>query len=227
MERRIITIPPGLFAPTQFDWDIDWRAQSAGETGDGVTRTVFNAFPRWIGSPSVVLVHSQIAAWRAIRAQAQGAVGVYRVPMSDPITYSPRGAAPEGWIDDGVPLANGQRLATGEGTSYEPFVRAKRAEAAGAEVIRIDTGGQSVPVPGQIMSHDDWPFVLTSATRLSGTIYECQVQMPLRRALPLGARIDLRARGLFEIASDGTGNPAYGASRVSSITVEFREWLNR
>ena len=77
----------------QVNWDIDWRGQPSAERSDGSTQVVNNAFPRWVGSPRVVLNSGQLAQWRAIRWQAQGRLGIYRVFMVDPHVFNRRAHA--------------------------------------------------------------------------------------------------------------------------------------
>ncbi len=51
--------------------------------------------------------------------------------------------------------------------------------------------------------------------------------MPLRRAIPAGGMISLRAYGLFLGTDDMMGALSYGASDFATPVLSFREWLNR
>ncbi|NRB18058.1 MAG: hypothetical protein HRU33_10960 [Rhodobacteraceae bacterium] len=77
------------------------------------------------------------------------------------------------------------------------------------------------------MSHDDWPFVVTWVTLISGDVYELSIQMPLRAAIAVGDLINLRGVGRFEAVDEKAGNPAYDLQRVSKIQLSFREVLTR
>ncbi|MCB2130813.1 MAG: hypothetical protein KDE03_17540 [Rhodobacteraceae bacterium] len=224
MQRPIIDIPPDFAGKLNMNWDIEWRGQSAGDTNLGVTRTTYNAFPRWVGEPAMVLVHSEIAKWRALRARAQGLVGIYRVRILDPVAaidYAAGTPAPipfdgDIWFDDG--------------TGFENDLAAFAVKAAnpGATTIRLycETPG-GPPNIGQIMSHDDWPFMVTAVRQVGTWIFDCDIQMPLRSTIRYGDLVYWEGRGLFEAAEEGMGNPTYAASRVSQVSLSFREVLNR
>lgn len=222
MQREIVTIPPNLLRVLSVDWDIDWRGQSLGDVNSGAGATVYNAFPRWTGSPSIVLAEQEITQWRAIRAQAQGRVGIYRMEMCDPIGFASSELYPSG-----VPFSNGEVFSTGVGFAYNPSCQAVNAAVRGATEIRIDVAGHAAPVVGQIMSHDDWPFVVTWVALVSGEVYDLGIQMPLRAAIAADDLINLRGVGRFEVADPRAGNPAYGLQRVSRIQLSFREVLTR
>ena len=217
MSRRIITIPLPLMRSTSCDWDIDWAGQSAGASNDNMSQVVFNRFPRWIGSPSISLHGDLINAWRAVRARAQGRAGIYRVPMID-LDHMPD--MPDGILfDPDVPFDDG------DGFAFEPFVTCAAGAEAGADEIVVQETDFEARL-GQFMSHDDWPFVV-AAKAAEGAAVRLTIEMPLRRAIPAGAHILLRAWGLFEATDDMMGNPAYGLVKVSAPQLSFREWLNR
>ena len=222
MQREIVTIPPGFLRFTSTDWQIDWRGQSVGEANSGVSTTVYNSFPRWIGSPNVTLVGDEITRWRAIRTQAQGRVGIYRMEMVDPIGFASSGLHP-----NGIPFSNGLPFSSGFGFAYIPSCRGVFAAARGATEIRIDAAGHVAPVVSQIMSHNDWPFEVTWVSPVSGDVYDLGIQMPLRGDIAAGDLINLRGVGRFETVDEGAANPAYDRRRVSKIQLSFREVLTR
>ncbi|APE43417.1 hypothetical protein BOO69_08300 [Sulfitobacter alexandrii] len=227
MNREIVDVSRGLFAQLTFDWDIDWRGQSIGETTSGVSKVVYNAFPRWVGSPTVLLNRAQISQWRAVRASARGLVNLYRIRMCDPIgsAHSFAGAT-QATRKRGLPFATGRRFSTGWGFRFEPFVEAVGAALAGAETMRIEIpSGGIAPVVGQIMSHDDLPFMVTWIEPISADTFEIGIQMPLRRAIPAGAEIRMRGTGIFEATEEAMGLPAYGAGRTSTPRLLLQEWL--
>ena len=228
MQRHLVTVPASVFRLSTVDWDIDWRSQMSGEANDGNTQTVFNAFPRWVAEPQLALAGEMLRQWRAIRLRAQGQVGILRIIMTDPVGFDPAAVGvDQAWLETGVPFDTDQPFSTGQGFEFDPFVMADAAAPAGAEVIRVLVSDMTVPAVGQFLSHDDWPFVVTSVTPVSGGAYELGVQMPLRRAIPSGAAIQMRATGLFEMVNPRGGNPSYGLDFVSRPSIALREYLNR
>lgn len=222
MKRPIITIPTHIVRMTRFSWDIDWRGQSLGETSDGTTRTIYNAFPRWIGEPELHLNDRLIAEWRAVRAAAQGRAAVYRVPMVDPVGYS------SPFLASGIPWDNGQPFDTGAYWRFEPYCLAVTPAARGATTLTVDTSptGDGIAI-GQILSANDWPFVVTSVRGVTPQRQELTLQPPLREPIAAGARIDMQAHGLFEAVDDTTGMAAYRADRISKPVIQLREVLVR
>ncbi|WP_295450082.1 hypothetical protein [uncultured Pseudophaeobacter sp.] len=219
MQRPIVTLPDGFLKFLQVDWDIDWRGQGLGENTGGGSSTVFNRFPRWTGAPSVFLEGAELAQWRGIRAMAQGRLGIYRLPMVDPIGFSGAPGAEQTFAD-------GTSFASGEGFASEPMCFAAQAADRGAEQIRV-TGLDAAPRIGQIMSQGLWPFTVTWVLEVSAGVYDLGVQMPLREALAAGDPIRLEAMGLFEAVEGGMGRVRYDTSRAAQVKLNFREVLNR
>lgn len=211
MKRDVVTLPPSLLRAVRFVWDIDWRGQSAGASLTGGTTTVFNAAPRWVGQPVFAVNGVAIAQWRAVRAAARGRAHLYRLPLIDPI--GARDMVPDLGADAarlGLPLAKGQRLANGAGIAWRPCLRCVGGgAAAGATDMVVDASrAPRPPYVGQILSHDYWPFVVTSV--LPGSVadrYDITLEMPLRGEIPENDAVDLIAHGLFE-ATDDTSGPA-------------------
>lgn len=223
MKRPIITIPPNLLRHLDCNWDIDWRAQSSGESNAGTTQIVNNAFPRWVGSPKIHLHNTAISQWQALRAQAQGRVGIYIVKMFDPIGFGVQNPFP-----NGVLHSTGEPFSTGNGYEYDPVCTAEANAAPGSTQIRINVAGIGVaPNIGQIMSHDDWPFVVTWVMQVSANVYDLGIQMPLRSRIYAGDLINYRGRGRFEAVEEGMGNAAYEHRKFSRPTLQFREVLTR
>lgn len=218
MERPIVTVPADYLHELNISWDIDWRGQSVGDTTAGNSQVVFNAFPRWVGQPEIMLVRSQITRWRSIRAQAQGMLGIYRIAMNDPLGFD------DPLLGTSINYSTGQTHSTGQGFAYDPFVTAAADAAAGATVVRV-TGDR--PNVGQIMSHDYWPFQVTYVDDLGSDTYDLGIQMPLRAAIASGDLIQSRGVGLFEVTEGNPGNPVYGVNRVSTVQLNFREVLSR
>ncbi len=222
MERPIVTIPRGLWRELEMDWHIDWRGQTAGTSLAGQTKVLYNAFPRWKGTPKFTLVGEQFLKWRAILAEAQGHVGIFRVPMIDPIAYERPNA--------NVPLTDAN-MTTGTGQEYTPTALAVGDHAIGVDTVRLDcsiTG--EVPAAGQTMSHgEDWPFVIRWADPVEGMAdhYDLQIAPPLRADMPEGQEVRYEAIGRFELADKDQGFPAYGANRVGSVSIPLQEVLTR
>lgn len=223
MERPIVTVPRDFAMNLNMNWDIDWRGQPSGEQTSGTTQVVYNAFPRWMGSPESFLEGAQILAWRALRARGQGRRGIYIMEMCDPLGFVPSLSYPTG-----IPFSNDEPFSTGYGWAHNPAFVARRDAARGDTSVRVDASDEGItPVAGMILSHDDWPFIVTHVTHRSGNIYDLDIQMPLRADVSRDDPIRLRPRGRFEVLEDTTGNPEYRASRVSRIKLEFREVLTR
>ena len=228
MTPAIVTLPLDLMVQSVVDWDIEWRGAPDMQTIAGGTVSVVNQMPRWIGRPSLVLTEALIARWRAIRWAARGRVNVYRVQMFDPLVRS-RGSfsGASAAFRAGLAFSTGARFSTGSGFAYAPFVLA-HAAAAGAEEIEVTVpDGGVVPGLGQIMSHDDRPFGVTSVTALGGAEYRLTVEMPLRAAIPEGGIVNHIGTGLFKADSDAMGQAAYGPMKVAQPQLSFVEYLNR
>ncbi len=222
MALEIVTIPSILFCNQNMNWDIDWRSQGAGINLEGVTQQVRANYPRWIGSPKVALKETELLTWRAIRAYTSGRALCYRIKMFDPVGYNPTASL----VTNGVDWANNLPWANGLGWEYDPFVLAKGTVQAGAVQMQITIeSGASAPVPGQIMSYDDWPFVVTWVKDDGSNNYTIGVQMPIRTLIPNGAKIKLRASGLFLAREENMGLPDYGLSMTSMPTLFFEEYL--
>jgi len=221
--RPIITVPPALFRQTRFTWDIDWRGQGGQDLTDGHTVTVINAFPRWVGTPSLYLDAASVLRWRAFRAAAQGLVGLYLIEMADVLTYLP--PPPSG----GVTFSTNVPFSTGSMFRFDPFYVATAAAAAGSREIEVGiVTGDVPPVVGQILSHNHWPFIVSYVDPLAdGETIRLGVEMNLREAIAAGAPVSRRPTGLFEAVDPSKGNPEYGRDHRSQPTLQFHEFLNR
>lgn len=226
MERPIITVPRALVRDMQMTWRPEWRGQEAGVSIGGNPLGVVNAFPRWIGDVRFPLHQAQIRRWRAVQAQGQGRLGIYRMWINDPVAFSWTTAAGSR-ARTGLPFGNGQYTATSQGVAFTPMALTVGAVQAGATEFRIDVSPCGIaPVEGQIMSHDDWPFTVTWVQPVSGTIYDIGVQM-LRPAIADGGIIHMQAFGRFELRDERQGDPSYDASHHSVVSVSFQEVLRR
>jgi hypothetical protein len=230
MTRQIITPRAGLLQMLSVDWDIDWRNQAQGDFNDGLGRTQFAGFPRWVGTPRVRLGRAALGEWRATRASAQGRVGLYRIRMQDLGVFNPADAGATGTEATlGKTTAAGNYFSNGFGWEWSPFALAVADYAAGAEVIRVDTTSCNglAPVVGQIMSHDDWPFAVTYVRDRGSDIYELGIQMPLRAAITSGDQVLLQGRGRFEARESGMGRVAYDRNPRAAVELDFVEVLAR
>jgi hypothetical protein len=225
MTRPVVTVPDCLLAQVEIAWEIDWRSASGGEFLDGVTRTHFQGFPRWLGRPRVALDAPRLRAWRAIRATARGRWGIYRLPMADPLTFVRTATSARADVLDGMPHADGRRFSSGAGYLVQPYCVAHWGASQGATTLQLDTApcGGVLPVVGQIMSAGDLPFMVTWVGPAVGTVVEVGVEMPLRAAVGLGDVVLMRGHGLFEAADDGMGAPVYGAARHARLALSFVE----
>jgi len=223
----VITIPPRLMKVMRFDWRIDWRSFQPGETTAGLTSVAHQGFPRWVGTLALFHHNQEVREWRAVQAAARGMVGVWEVEMIDPLTFCPAQISAS-LAANGVPFATGVPFAGGAGFSFEPFVTCIGGAAAGASSLHMRVvSGYPAPLAGQLMSHDYWPFMVTSVTPFGGDDYSVTIEPPLRRAIPPGGRIALRARGRFRLVGDREGAGQYGPARIQRVQAQFVEVLDR
>ncbi|UWQ59968.1 hypothetical protein K3722_07510 [Leisingera caerulea] len=228
MQRHTVTVPLSMMRQIRVSWDIDWRGQGLGETNSGNSQVVYNAFPRWVGEPELLFGRALLGQWRAIRWQAQGRLGMFRIPMFDPAVMNVRALAASAAVEDnGIPFANGQFFSSGSGFEFSPFCEVLEDAPAGAEVLRVRMPGADYqPQIGQIMSHQDWPFGVTSVMPSGGGDYELGVQR-FTTAAAAGEMIPFLGVGIFEMVDDVTGRAVYSADLTARVPVKFREVLNR
>lgn len=204
---EIIQMPYQIMRAINCDWDIDWRSQSSGEGTDGVEQIFLNPFPRWIGSPSLALYGDLVKDWRAVRAKLRGRVNVLRVPLVD--------------YDD-LPDAYGtdSRAINGTGLGDGPTAKTQGAQARGSTTIVVAVGSMYPVLAGSFISIADWPYQVTDS---DGTTL--QVVPPLRRDVPSGSTIHLRAHGLFKATEDAMGSINVGANGFAQVDLTLREWI--
>ncbi|HBT01659.1 MAG TPA: hypothetical protein DEB47_17785 [Citreicella sp.] len=223
-----MTIGYHLMRMIQFDWAIDWRGSPSADATSGFTQTVFNAFPRWVGTVGVTLSYGWIGHWRAAMWAGQGRAGIYRLPMIDPAIFNRASVLTAAQMAQGNPFSTGSYFSTGSGFDPGPFIPATEAAAAGATEIRVTTANAAlVPVPGQILSADDWPMGVTYVVPEDSNVYRLGIQMPLRAAIAEGAPVRLVAMGRFEVLDDLAGRTPYGFQPSSTPSISFREVLTR
>lgn len=214
MVNTVITIPHGVMRVLNCDWQIDWRSQSAGEGVDGGEQIFASPFPRWIGSPQLVLEGEALRLWRATRARARGRVNVYRVPFLE---------------RDGVPTPYGQSDSLGQPLrgDYGDGPTAVLASNAAAGAVQITVTEPFYPArEGSFISIADWPYIVVGRVR-AGSNWRLTIEMPLRRAAAAGAVVNLCAHGLFRATDDLMGNPAFGVDGLSTPELSFAEWITR
>lgn len=217
MVNNVITIPHGVMRVLNCDWQIDWRSQSAGEDVDGGEQIFASPFPRWIGSPQLVLEGQALRLWRATRARARGRVNVYRVPLLE---------------RDGVPTAYGQRDSLGQplNGNYGDGPTAALTANAPAGATQITVTEEFFPaLVGSFISIADWPYIVVAREAVAGTGHgwRLTIEMPLRRAALAGATVNLCAHGLFRATEDGMGNPEFGVDGFATPQLSFAEWIGR
>lgn len=215
MNRDIIDVPLPFATVLNVNWKPDWRGQSAGGDNGGGDQIVYNAFPRWTGSPSIVLRPEMIGPWRAIISRGRGRVNAYRIRMIDPVVNPQPGSS-----------ADWQALQSGLYVEPRPQVPTTAAVLPGAASIAVDERTAKRPIPvGAILSYDDRPFLVEGRTG-SGADTVLHVAMQ-RAAIPAGGQIDLIARGIFIASSDAMGWPEYDLSHVSRPQLDLIEWITR
>jgi len=219
INRRIITIPPRFLREIEFNWDIDWRGQAPRARLNGTSEDVLSAFPMWVGSPVISLRREQILTWRAIRASAQGRANLYRVRMCDPLGRS--GASSD---LDGIPFSTEEPFSNGLGFEYRPFCRAVGAVTRGSETMVL---AGDAPKVGQMISHDDWPYVVTSVLTQGDGTHLVGFQMPLYANIPDDDPVFLDGRGLFEASDSDMGAVPYSATSHTRARLSFRQYITR
>lgn len=223
MKRDVVTIPRALFRNIRPDWDVDFRGQSLGATAGGTNVSVYNAFPRYVGSINLPLHGAEIGRWRAIRNRARGRANMYRVVMNDPAVNPIRMP-----YENGIPFSNGARFSTGFGFAYEPIATAPVAASSGATELVVDVeSAAQAPRVGQIMGAGYWPFTVEHVEPVTDTRHRIEFFPPLRQNVATGGIVRLRGVGLFEVVTEGEGLPTYGGSKISMATMSFREVLTR
>lgn len=218
MTRDIIDIPLPFMRALTVDWRPDWRGQPPATGTDGSDQMVYNAFPRWVGAPQLVLPPEMVGAWRALVLRGQGRVNAYRVRMVDPAVSPVWSGA--GWRSIWAAYQSGLYV------EPRPQVPCTAAVAAGATSIVVDESALARPIAvGGMLSYQDWPFAVTGRSG-SGAAVTLQVTM-LRVAIPEEAQIDVIARGVFLAAGDAMGLPSYEQDRVARPQLELAEWITR
>lgn len=218
MIRDIIDIPLPFLRALTVDWRPDWRGQPPATGTDGSDQVVYNAFPRWVGAPQLVLPPEMIGDWRALVLRGQGRVNAYRVRMIDPVVSPVWSGA--GW------RAIWSAYQSGLYVEPRPQMPCAAPAAAGATSIVVDESALARPVTvGSFLSYQDWPFAVIGRSG-SGTVTTLQVEL-LRVAIPAGAQIDVIARGIFLASGDAMGLPAYGLDRVARPQLDLVEWITR
>ncbi|SMO64093.1 hypothetical protein [Paracoccus laeviglucosivorans] len=217
MVNNVITIPHGVMRVLNCDWDIDWRSQSAGEGAEGSEQIFLQPFPRWIGTPQLILHGEAIRLWRATRAKARGRANVYRVPLLE---------------KSNLPNAYGQADSRGRPLNGNygdgPTVPLVNAAAPGATSIVVTETFHRAGI-GRYISIADWPYLVVDRQRVGpgSANWILTIEMPLRRAAAAGATVNLIAHGLFRAREDTMGNPEVGLGDVSTPQLSFAEWINR
>lgn len=224
MTPAVVTLTPQLAARMgSVDWDIDWRGTPRAATLGGVSGFVFNAFPRWVGTLDLGLWQETIGTYRAARFSAQGRLNAYRIPMYDPALFDI--VAYETGYQNGIPFNTGSLFSTGWGFGVTPFYYAAAAAAVGDTTLDIDIAPiGAAPVPGQILSHNDWPFGVTSVELVSGNTYRLTVQMALRSAVSVNDEVLAVGHGWFVSEDDG-GAVSYDGNGFARPRVSLVEDL--
>lgn len=218
MIRSIIDVPLPFMRSLLVDWRPDWRGQPPATGTDGSEQVVYNAFPRFVGRPQLVLPPDMVGDWRALVLRGQGRVNAWRMRMVDPVV------AP--WWQGGGWSSIWSAFRAGLYVEPRPQVPCAAGVAAGATSIVVDETLAPRPVPvGCYLSYDDWPFAVTGRSG-SGAATTLQVTL-LRKAIPPGGQIDLIARGVFLGTSDAMGFPEYGVDRVARPQLDLVEWITR
>lgn len=124
-----------------------------------------------------------------------------------------------------IPFSDGSFFDDDAGFENQPMVTIVQDAPAGSTEIVVDmTSAGGTIVPGQILSHNDFPFGVIS---MEGPEEETviRIEMPLRKPIASGELINLYGTGIFEMVDPRTGNPIYDVTLISRVGFELREWL--
>ncbi|MFC3209196.1 hypothetical protein [Aquamicrobium soli] len=228
MQRAVIDLPCNL-GPKVSDWAINVLGRSAGDGVTGSGQVVYGAQPRWEATLTLSgFGRDRVLAWEAVRAKLKGRVNVLRVTICDPYraTMAEIGVPPG---DAGeTPHEDETLFDDGTGYDYEPTFRATETYERGAEELVFDpTSIGNALQPGQWFSHDDWPYKVTGIWQEDGGLARIAFEPPLRREIPEGADITLRATGLFAFESDLEGRLPRQLGKSGDATVNLVEWISR
>lgn len=219
MSRSIIDVPLVWWRSTVADWQVDWRTQSAGQDAGGGEQIVTAGFPRLRSRMALAVPPEAVGHWRSLAMLGEGRKNAFRVRMVDPLTQPPRGGGP--WREEWRAVLSGQYV------EPRPQAPAVGAVSAGATSLVVDERGLVQPVRvGTWLSYLDWPFVVVSRSGVGASV-TLGVRL-LRVAIPNGGQIDVIARGIFVMAEDGGGQPAYSAADpVARPEFDLLEWITR
>lgn len=224
MQRSIIDLPARYQRDLVFNWDIDWRGSPPSDNTAGTQQIVYNNFPRWVGQPSYFIKPEEVGPLRALRALVQGRKNIWRIKLGDLAVFNPTTEGfPAGiYWDDDTSWDNDILW------KYEPFFVLSVAASAGATKIIVDISGEGVvPKIGQIISCNDYPYIVTYVTvdPENSNLVTLGIQTPLRESLPVNSEFKYIATGLFIAVTDTTGNPSYDGVGFSKPSFQFVEYL--
>lgn len=230
MQRTIIDLPEGL-CPLVSDWVFNVRGQSAGDGVDGSGQVRYGQQGRWEATMTLPGRRSErVRALNAFRARMRGRVNVARVRIGD--AFGPTFADMDinrGAFDRGVPgILSGKPFGTGTvADDFEPTIAATAAYPAGAETIAINTSSiHDALKEGHYLSHNDWPVIIVKVEG-SGAATVLTIEPPLRRPIPNGATIKLRATALMAFETDLEGRLALQMGKRGEAVFNLVEWVNR
>jgi hypothetical protein len=228
MQRAIIDLP-GNLGPKVSDWVINSLGRSAGDGITGAGQVIYGAQPRWEATLSLSgFGRDRVLAWEAVRASLKGRVNVLRVTICDPYRATLAEVGVPASDAGETPHNDDTLFDDGTGYDYEPTFLAIDTYDRGAEEIAFDsTSIGNALQPGQWFGHNDWPYKVTGIWEEDGGFTRIAFQPPLRRDIPEGAEITLRATGLFAFETDLEGRLPRQNGKSGEATINLVEWTSR
>lgn len=231
MDRTIIDLPCGLFAPITRDWHLDARGRSAGDgvTGDG--QVVYASRAKWVAKLDINLMRrDRVLVWGATMAKMRGRVNLLRLCLCAP--YRPSAAdilsaEDLALLEDGIPHSDDTYFDDDTGYDYVPTAAILGAAAAGVTTLLINgTAINNTLEPGHWFSISDWLYrvVGISGTGLTTAI---TFEPPLREPVTTSDEIVLDATAIMAFESDAEGRSSLYAGRHGTATLSLVEWTNR
>lgn len=230
MERQIIDVPTSLLGYEAFDWEINVRGRSAGESVTGAGQVVYGVRPRWEANAEFTLLKpSQILVWRAILSRLRGRVNILRMRVNDPLrpSQSATGLAADDIQAGQVPHSDDTLFDDDTGYAVEATAPVSAAASPGVTSITVNADHISDALqPGHFFSINDWLYRVTGISGSSAArVYD--IEPPLRADVAEGDSVRPDARTLVVFEADMQSTPAMERIPVSTIKLRLLEHVNR
>ena len=228
MQRKIINLPCCLFAPLSDDWIINVRGRAGNDGVTGTGQVVYGSEPRWETKLDLSGFGSdRVLTWRAISSQMRGRVNVLRVCVCDRhrTTWKKLGLPDPN--KDGIPHSDGAGFSDGSTYRQDLTFVAPQTWTAGLSEIEFDPAQIANALqPGQYFSHNDWLYRVTGIFD-DGAVTRYTFEPPLRRSIPAGDEVSLKATSLMVFETDLEGRMPLSMGKHGDTSISLLEWTNR